>query len=118
MTGNDGTVWSGWREATLGWQRRFPIWPEVAKAKAGAEVAAVWRFPQHLDLFMTGEDGTVWSAWWEAAPGWQKWFPILPLVAKANPGATVTPLWSNEQHLDLFMTGTDGTVWSTWWDLS
>jgi hypothetical protein len=34
-----------------------------------------------------------------------------------QPGATVTALWrSNDTHLDLFATGTDGTVWSTWWD--
>ncbi len=118
MTGADGTVWSAWWEAAPGWQKWFPIWPQAAKAEPGTEVTAVWRYPQHLDLFITGADGTVWSAWWEASPGWQKWFAIWPQAAKAKPKATVTALWSNPRHLDLFMTDTDGVVWSTWWDIS
>ena len=74
----------------------------------------MWRNPQHLDLFMSGTDGAVWSAWWEEGPGWQPWFLIHPEI-KANPGAAVTALWRNPQHLDLFMSGTDGAVWSAWW---
>ena len=48
--------------------------------------------------------------------GWQPWFLIHPEV-KMRQGATVTALWrSNDTHLDLFATGTDGAVWSTWWE--
>ena len=101
---------------TTGWQRRFSIWPQIAKADPGATVTAVWRDPNHLDLFTTGTDGTVWSAWWEAGPGWQQWFPIWPQVAKANPGAAVTALWRDPEHLDLFITGTDGTQIYAVWD--
>ena len=36
-----------------------------ALREAGAPVTAVWRGPSHLDLFMTGNDGTVWSTWWD-----------------------------------------------------
>jgi hypothetical protein len=68
---------------------------------------------------MTGTDGAVWSIWWDAnePAGYRPegWFLIHPEV-KANPGATVTALWRNDQHLDLFMTGTDGAVWSVWWN--
>jgi hypothetical protein len=121
-SGADGTIWSTWWDANQaggyrpqGW---FAIHPEV-KARPGATVTALWSNPQHLDLFMTDNDGTVWSTWWDAnqAGGYrpQGWFAIHPEV-KAQPGATITALWNNPQHLDLFMTGTDGTVWSTWWD--
>jgi len=78
--------------------------------------AALWapRKPDHLDLFITGVDGSIWSTWWEAAWNWQPWFVIHPEV-KADPAVTVSALWRG-QHLDLFVTGTDGAVWTLWWD--
>ena len=57
------------------WANWFSIHPET-KAEAGAQVTAVWANTAHLDLFMTGSDGVVWSTWWEAVPGWQPWFCI------------------------------------------
>ena len=42
---------------------------------------------------------------------------IPPPEIKMHPGATVSALWrSGDTHLDLFATGTDGAVWSTWWE--
>jgi hypothetical protein len=116
VTGTDGAVWSTWWEAQPGWQPWFLIHPEI-KMQPGATVTALWRSNDtHLDLFVTGTDGAVWSTWWEAQPNWQPWFLIHPEI-KMQPGATVTALWrSNETHLDLFATGTDGAVWSTWWE--
>jgi hypothetical protein len=115
-TGNDGAVWSTWWEAARGWQPWFLVHNEV-KMQPGATVTAVWRSNDtHLDLFATGNDGAVWSTWWEAARGWQPWFLVHNEV-KMQPGATVTALWrSNDTHLDLFATGNDGAVWSTWWE--
>jgi hypothetical protein len=91
--------------------------PIAVKMQPGATVTALWRSNDtHLDLFATGNDGAVWSTWWEAAPGWQNWF-LVDNAVKMQPGATVTALWrSNDTHLDLFATGNDGAVWSTWWE--
>ena len=36
-------------------------------------VTALVPRPGHIDLFATGADGAVWTTWWEAAPGWQRW---------------------------------------------
>jgi hypothetical protein len=36
----------------------------------GAAVAALWRGDGHLNLFTTGTDGAVWSAWWKPGPSW------------------------------------------------
>jgi hypothetical protein len=117
-TGTDGAVWSSWWEASAGWQPWFLIHPAV-KLQPGATIAALWRSNDtHLDLFGTGTDGAVWSSWWEASAGWQPWFLIHPEV-KLQPGATIAALWrSNDTHLDLFGTGTDGAVWSSWWEAS
>ena len=117
-TGNDGAVWSTWWESQPGWQRWFLVDNEV-KMQRGATVSALWRSNDtHLDLFATGNDGAVWSTWWESQPGWQPWFLVHNDV-KMQPGATVTALWrSNDTHLDLFATGNDGAVWSIWWEAS
>ncbi|MEU5536881.1 galactose oxidase-like domain-containing protein [Streptomyces sp. NPDC020362] len=85
------------------------------RARPGAAVTALWHGDRHLDLFATGTDGAVWSAWWEPGTGWVPWFQIQPRV-RMQPGATVTALWRNAGHLDLLATGTDGAVWSTWWE--
>ncbi len=116
VTGTDGAVWSSWWEAAAGWQPWFLVHPEV-KFHPGGSVTAAWRSNDtHLDLFVTGTDGAVWSSWWESAPGWQPWFLIHPEI-KMQPGVTVSALWrSNDTHLDLFATGTDGAVWSSWWE--
>jgi len=63
-----------------------------------------------LDPGLSGNDGAVWSASWEASRGWWPWFLVHNEV-KMQPGATVTALWrSNETHLDLFATGNGGAV--------
>jgi hypothetical protein len=96
--------------------RWFLVHNEI-RMQPGAAVSAVWRSNDtHLDLFATGTDGAVWSTWWEGAHGWQPWFLVHNEI-RMQPGATVTAVWrSNDTHLDLFATGTDGAVWSTWWE--
>jgi len=77
------------------WQPWFLIRPEI-KMQAGATVTALWSNNQtHLDLFVTGTDGAVWSTWWEPGKDWQPWFLIRPEI-KMQAGATVTALWSNK----------------------
>jgi hypothetical protein len=69
-TGNDGAVWSTSWEAARGWSAWFLVHNEV-KMQPGATVTALWRSNDtHLDLFATGNDGAVWSIWWEATVGW------------------------------------------------
>jgi hypothetical protein len=119
-----GVTWSAWWQPNTGWQPWFNVsdaaWKPGVSIKPGVAVTALWRpNSQHLDLFATATDGTVWSTWWEAGPGWQPWFAIHP-ETRVRPGAPVTAVWrSNGTHLDLFATaasGNIGMVWSTWWE--
>jgi hypothetical protein len=96
------------------WADWFTIHPERRFAP-GAPVTARWANERHLDLFATGDDGAVCSAWWEPDRGWQPWFAIHP-ERRFAPGAPVTARWANERHLDLFATGDDGAVCSAWWE--
>jgi hypothetical protein len=121
VTGKDGAVWSLWWNDTAGWRPEgwLLIHPEI-KMDPGATVTAVWSDDQgrHLDLFATGSDGTVWTIWWDDVVGWRPegWILLHPEI-KMHPGATVTAVWEDPgRHLDLFATGTDGAVWTIWWD--
>jgi hypothetical protein len=46
--------------------------------------------------------------------GWVPWF--VPAEAPTAPGAAVTAVWANEDHLDLFTISAQGAVISTYWD--
>jgi hypothetical protein len=46
--------------------------------------------------------------------GWAPWF--VPRQTTAAPGAAVTAVWANENHLDLFTVSVEGAVISTFWD--
>jgi hypothetical protein len=115
--GTTGCDWRGWR----GW---FPVKPTVGPqrdtgpAHPGGPVTALWRDPNHLDLFITSTDGTVLSTFWEASGGWRPWFPISPATGRAAPGQPVTALWHGPGHLDLFITAADGRILSIFWEPS
>ena len=112
VTGTDGAVWSTFHEGRhQDWLPWFPIHHEITM-QPGATVTALQPFEGHVDLFVTGTDGAVWSTYYEAGRDWLPWFPIHHEI-KMQPGATVTALQPFEGHVDLFVTGTDGAVWST-----
>ena len=120
ITGTDGIVKStffengkwqpGWFQASL----------DAGKAAVGQPITAVWRpgGVGHLDLFMVADDGTVKSAYFENNKWQSGWFgvPIHPETGKAAPGQPVTAVWRDANHLDLFITGTDGIVRSTFFE--
>jgi hypothetical protein len=68
----------------------------------------------HLDLFVTGTDGRIYSTWWDANGGWANWFNVSGGAAAL--GAPIDVIARYPDHLDLFVTGTDGGIYSTWWD--
>jgi len=117
MTDSAGTVWSCFWEPTPGWQKWFQVSPGQ-KMAPGAPVTVLWAAysKNHLDVFATAADGTVWSAYWDNVSYWRPWFSISP-QQKGMPGAEVTAVWAaySNFHLDLFITGPDGAVWTTYW---
>jgi hypothetical protein len=78
-------------------------------------VTAVARNPDHLDLFAVGHDGGIYSTWWHQGMPWANWFRIGPQAANVPNGNTVTPIARNRDHLDLFVVGHNGGIYSTWW---
>ncbi len=112
VTGPDGAVWSTFFEPNGGWRPWFVI--GSIRMQPGATVTVLQPFEGHVDLFVTGTDGAVWSTFFEPNGGWRPWFVIGSI--RMQPGATVTVLQPFEGHVDLFVTGTDGAVWSTFFE--
>jgi hypothetical protein len=84
--------------------------------EAGAPVAAVSRIPEHIDLFVVANDGAVHWSWWHLGSDWSgKNNPWLPLGGSFAPGTPITAISRTPTHVDLFATGTDGIVYTSYW---
>ena len=118
--GNDGAIRSNWWNGGLSgakWNVPFRI-SDPASAPPGGSVAAAARFPDHLDVFWAGEDGAIWSNWWDARANngqWNKPFRITG-AGEAPPGAPVAAGAPHADHLDVFWADHNGTIQTVWWD--
>jgi hypothetical protein len=69
-----------------------------------------------LDLFITGNDGRVYTSWWFAGSDWSgindNWRSIGGIFP---PGAPVSAVARKPENLDLFITGNDGRIYTSWW---
>jgi hypothetical protein len=108
---------------------RNQIGPLVGfRAPARAQVSAVTRGRDQLDIFLTDVDGRVMSAAWQ--PGftsWHGWWHING--GRATAGAPVHGVTRSRNKLDIFVTGTDNHTytaawqpeftdgWHGWWNL-
>ena len=89
----------------------------------GSPVTCLSRFQDHIDLFATGRDGAVYTTFWDASSGWlNRWLRLADQnfhdAFTLPPGSPVTCLSRFQNHIDLFATGRDGAVYTTWWDAS
>jgi hypothetical protein len=118
--GNDGRVHNAWWDSRVNkgmWNDWFVL-PGNVQAPPGAPVTALARSPDHMDLFVVGDDGRAYSAWWDAGVNngrWNDWF-LLPGTFTAPPGATIMAVARTPLHMDLFAVGDDGRGYSAWWD--
>ncbi len=114
VTGSDGGVYSTYWDAASGWASWFRIDPGFFDAHA--RVTAVARDPDHLDLFVAGAGGQVHTSYWNAISGWATWSLTDTGFTKADSRFPIAAIARSATHLDLFTTGTDGGVYSSYWD--
>jgi nicotinamidase-related amidase len=117
--GIDGIVkWSWWQNDQKGWRPWEPVFREAkfdAALRSFNRIVAIARFPNHIDLFVTGDDGAVWSCWWhDDEEGWRPAFPIRP-ETRFPSHARITALARKPEQLDVFTVAADGTLWWTWY---
>jgi hypothetical protein len=97
---------------TKGWASFFRI--DDGFAQGRSSVTVVVRNPDHMDLFVTGNDGGIYSAYWDSASGWSSFFRIDTGFVKSSSAVNVVA--RNPDHMDLFVTGVDGGIYSDYWD--
>ncbi len=126
VTGREGAIYTTAWDASTNWAGRWfrlpdPNFPDQFTIPAGSPVTALSRNPNHIDLFVTGRDGAIYTTAWDAATNWAgHWFrlqdPNFPDQFTVPPGSPVAMLSRNPNHIDLFVTGRDGAIYTTAWD--
>jgi hypothetical protein len=114
-TGQDGHIWS----AGLGPQsnNEWNGWWQLGalKVPVGSPVGATSRSKDILDIFVTGNDGLVYTNSWGAHTGnvWTDWFYFNN--HKFIPGIAITSISRKENQLDLFGVDADGLPCAASW---
>ena len=124
VTSNDGNVYTAFYDDNgVPWNG----WGQFAGAvpsgvPAGASVTALARYPdgKQIDLWVTGNDGNVYTAWYNDDVGaWNSWGQFAGAVPSGVPaGAPVTALarYPDGKQIDLWVTGNDGNVYTAWYN--
>ncbi|WP_060654433.1 M12 family metallopeptidase [Rhodococcus pyridinivorans] len=117
ITGNDGRVYTSWWYYGSDWSGLGDRWRSIGGFfPPGAPISVTSRSPGNLDLFVTGNDGRVYTSWWYQGGDWSginnNWRNIGGVFPK---GAPVTAITKSSNSIDLFITGNDGRVYTSWW---
>jgi hypothetical protein len=118
----DGAIGGAWWDGAPGnnWgdHTNYEIAPP-GSARAGSPVVAVARTPDHMDVFWVTPDGSIGSAWYDAAPGCN-WWDHQPFTlagpGSASPTGGLAAVARTPDHLDVFWVTPDGAIGSNWWD--
>lgn len=100
-----GTSWQGWWSVAGG------------QSVIGTQIGAVSRAPNLLDAFHVGNDSNIYTAAWDENIDqmgvWRGWWPVAG--GKGLPGSLVSAAAMGPDHLDVFVAGLDGHVWTAAW---
>ena len=122
VVGHDGGIYSTWWNSSDGWEGNhnwFRIGPSWANVPQRSVVSAIARNPNQIDLFVVGHNGGIYSTWWNPNDGWESnhnWFRIGPEWANVPHLSVVSAITRHPQHIDLFVVGHNGGIYSTWWN--
>ena len=114
--GQDGGVYTAWWNSAGGWQPAAGWALLFSDTRPFSHLAAVSRNPDQLDLFAVGQDGGVYTAWWNSAGGWQPAAGWALLFSDTRPFSHLAAVSRNPDQLDLFAVGQDGGVYTAWWN--
>jgi hypothetical protein len=116
----DGGIWTrAWWGGGEGEDSGWGNWTRILDlcVATGAQVTAVSRHPNKLDVLTIGSDNRVWTAASDVNVGngaWYGWWCILNGVAR--PGSPVAIVSRDPNKLDVFIIGADGGIWTAAWD--
>jgi hypothetical protein len=84
------------------------------RKSAAANVAAISRGSETLDIFFCGDSGEVWSKCYTKETGWYCHWKNLGSL-QLRPGGFIAAVSRRTQQIDLFTCGNDGQVYTSWW---
>jgi hypothetical protein len=117
VVGNQGDVYTSRSTGDSDWSGLNNHWRDIGGVfPARAPVTAVSRNPDQLDLFVTGSDGKVYTSWWSSGSDWSGLNNHWKNIGGTFPGgAPIGSVARNRKQLDVFITGHDGRVYTSWW---
>lgn len=115
FTAFGGGIFAGaWKPGDESFRAWWPVGNNILVA-TGSPVTALSRSTDLLDVFTTTGEGTVWTAAWmpgdEAFRGW--WQIGSGGIARVR--EEVAAVSCTTDAMDIFVIGSDGGVWSSWW---
>ena len=112
---DDGVYTAAWNPSfTGGWKGWWRIGDLKVEPKSSVSVAS--RGPDNLDVFVSGNDGYVYTAAWDPQGGWKGWWRVLDL--EVFPGSPISAVSSGTGWLDIFVVGKDGGIYTASWQPS
>jgi len=127
VAGSDGRVYTAaWPDESPGHHATESQWvgwwslPDVEAHPGSGIGAAAWAAGK-IDVFLSNERGEVITAAWEPSSGWRSWRLTDRLergsfVPDLDPGASITAVSRSPNHLDIFVAGKDGFVYTASWE--
>ena len=118
IVSNDGGIYTAAWSATVN-NGQWAGWWRIGNltAKPGSQVTCVSRDANKLDIFVSGNDGKIYTAAWDAnvdSGKWRGWWNIL--TGRIPVGGTVTAVSRKQNQLDVFIVSNDGGIYTAAWN--
>ncbi|MBX3577043.1 MAG: hypothetical protein KF723_07525 [Rhizobiaceae bacterium] len=116
ITGLNGDVYTSYSVHGGPWSGAGNKWIDIGGVfPNAAKISAVSRNPNRLDLFVTGHNGDVYTSWYNDGGSWSGLGNRWKSVGGSFPaGAPNAALSRKPNQLDVFITGHDGVVYTSW----
>jgi hypothetical protein len=116
---NERLYSTAWPSENGGWRDWFGL-AEIA-GSPGLPAHAVSRSGGKLDVFIAGRDGDVYSAAFSPDAGWStsninRRLEPSAVIPQLAPDTVVTAVSRSQDHLDIFLIGADGFVYTAAWE--
>ena len=109
VVGSDGAMYHNWQDVFAG-HSSWSGWQSLGGLCLSGPGAASWGV-YRLDVCVIGTDHAIWHTWWDGGTTWHPWESLggqaMLAPVLASPYVSPTPV----ERLDMFVVGSDNTLW-------